>query len=65
MNIEKLLLAILLSLLVLLLICVIGIILAACITHFLSMGQYYGLVAIIAVFILFVYLVHYFYKNAK
>lgn len=65
MNIEKLLLAILLSLIVLLGVCVIGVLIVVCVTYFISIGQYSGLVAVIAVLTLFGYLVHYFYKNAE
>lgn len=65
MNIEKLLFAILLSLLALLGISLIGLLIAVCVTYFLSIGQYSVIVAVIAILILFGYLVHYFYKNAE
>ena len=65
MNIEKLLLAILLSLIVLLGITMIGMLIVASVTCFLSIGQYSGLIGIISVLILFVCLVSYFYKNAE
>lgn len=65
MNIEKLLFAILLSLIVLLGISIIGILIVVCVTYFISIGQYFGLISIILVLILFVCLVSYFYKNAE
>lgn len=65
MNIEKLLLAILLSLIVLLGITMIGVLIVTWVTYLISMGQYSGLVGIILVLILFACLVSYFYKNAE
>lgn len=68
MNIEKLLLAILLSLaflLVLIGIIMLGMLIVNFITSFLSMEQYFGLIGIIAVLILFICLVSYFYKNVE
>ena len=60
MNIEKLL-----SLLVLLGISTTGLLIVACITYFISVGQYSGLIGIMSVLILFVCLVPYFYKNIE
>ena len=65
MNIEKLLLAILLSLIVLFGVSVIGVLIVVCVTYFISIGQYSGFVIVIAVLTLFVSLVLYFYKNAE
>jgi hypothetical protein len=65
MNIEQLLFAILLSLIVLLGITMIGMLIVVCVTCFLSTGQYSGLIGVISVLILFVCLVSYFYKNAE
>lgn len=65
MNIEKLLLAILMSLIVLLGISIIGILIVVCVTYLISIGQYSGLIGLISVLILFVCLVSYFYKNAE
>jgi hypothetical protein len=65
MDIENLLLAILMSLAILLAISIIGILIAVCVTYFISIGQYSGLISIILVLILFVCLVSYFYKNAE
>lgn len=68
MDIEKLLLAILLSLaflLVLIGIIMLGMLIVNFITSFLSMEQYFGLIGIIAVLILFICLVSYFYKNVE
>lgn len=65
MNIEKLLFAIFLSLLVLLGISIIGILIVVCVTYFISIGQYSGLIGIISILILFVCLVSYFYKNIE
>ena len=65
MNIEKLLLAILLSLIVLLGITMIGMLIVVCVTYLLSTGQYFGLVGIILFLILFVCLVSYLYKYAE
>lgn len=65
MDIEKLLLAILLSLIVLLGTIMIGILIVACVTYFISMELYSSLIGIISVLILFVCLVSYFYKNAE
>jgi hypothetical protein len=65
MNIEKLLLAILLSLLVLLGISITCLLIVACVTYFISIGQCSGLIGIISVLILFVFLVSYFYKNIE
>ena len=65
MDIEKLLLAILLSLIVLLGAFMIGVLIVTWVTYLISMGQYSGLVGLILVLILFVCLVSYFYKNAE
>lgn len=65
MNIEKLLFAILMSLIVLLGISIMGLLIVVCTTYFISIGQYSGLIGIISVLILFVCLVSYFYKNAE
>lgn len=65
MNIEKLFLAILLSLIVLLGAFMIGVLIVTWVTYLISMGQYSGLVGLILVLILFVCLVSYFYKNAE
>ena len=65
MDIEKLLLAILLSLLILLGISIMSILIIACMTYFISIGQYFSLIEILLVLILFIYLVSYFYKNAE
>jgi hypothetical protein len=65
MNIEKLLFAILLSLIVLLGITMIGMLIVVFVTCLLSTGQYFGLIGIISVLILFACLVSHFYKNAE
>jgi hypothetical protein len=65
MDIEKLLLAILLSLMVLLGAFMIGVLIVTWVTYLISMGQYSGLIGIILVLILFVCLASYFYKNVE
>ena len=65
MNIEKLLLAILMSLIVLLGISIISVLIVGCVIYFISIEQYSSLIGIISVLILFVCLVSYFYKNAE
>lgn len=65
MNIEKLLLAILLSLIVILGAFMIGVLIVTWVTYLISMGQDFGLIGLILVLILFVCLVSYFYKNAE
>lgn len=65
MNIEKLLLAILLSLIVLLGAFMIGVLIVTWVTYLISMGPDFGLIGLILVLILFVCLVSYFYKNAE
>lgn len=65
MDIEKLLLAILLSLIVLLGISIIGVLIVGFTIYFISIEQYSSLIGIIAGLILFVCLVSYFYKNAE
>lgn len=65
MNIEKLLLAILLSLIVLLGITMIGMLIVVGVICLLSMGQYSGLIGLILVLILFVCLASYFYKTVE
>ena len=54
MNIEKLLLAILLSLIVLLVAFMIGVLIVVCVAYFISIGQYSGLIGIISVLILLI-----------
>lgn len=65
MNIEKLLFAILLSLIVLLGAFMIGVLIVTWVTYLISIGQYSGLIGLILVLILFVCLVSYFYKNVE
>lgn len=65
MDVEKLLLAILLSLLILLGISIMSILIIACMTYFISIGQYFSLIGILLALLLFIYLVYYFYKNAE
>lgn len=65
MDIEKLLFAIFLSLLVLLGIGVTCILVAVCVTYFVSIEQYSGLIGVILVLVLFVCLVYWFYKNVE
>lgn len=65
MDIEKLLFAIFLSLLVLLGIGVTCILVAVYVTYFVSIEQYSALIGVILVLVLFVCLVYCFYKNAK
>lgn len=65
MDIEKLLFAIFFSLLVLLGISIIGILIGVCVTYLISIGQYSSLIGIISFLILFICLVHYFYKTCE
>ena len=65
MDIEKLIFAILFSLIALLGISMIAILIVFCMTYFMSIGTYSGLIGIILVLILFVCLVSYFYKSIE
>ena len=65
MNIEKLLFAIFLSLLILLGISMISVLIVGCVIYFISIDSYSSLIAVIVGLILFVCLVSYFYKNVE